>query len=88
MYPSGSSEQHIANKSIGQQHHRKKKAIPKKLDPSKSSPTMSTRIKVPVPLLVQPWELGARKNFIFDEFASLWHVFVVLQVCITKQCLS
>ena len=41
-----------------------------------------------VPLLVQPWELGARKNFIFDEFASLWHVFVVLQVCMTKQSLS
>jgi len=42
-----------------------------------------------VPLLVRPWELEARKNLIFDEFASLWHTaFVVLEVCMTKQCLN
>ena len=35
------------------------------------------------------WELGARKNLIFDEFVFLWQIaFVVFEVCMTKQCLN
>jgi hypothetical protein len=58
----------MVEKSTSQQHHKKKRAIKKILTPNKDSPAMATRSKALVLLLVWPWELGARKDLIFDQF--------------------
>ena len=76
------SEQHIAEKSISEQEY-KKKAIQKKRQ-LRRRVAMRIKIVMPwvvqiwepvarslVPLLAPRWELGARKNLIFDEFASV-----------------
>jgi hypothetical protein len=66
-YPSGLNEQHMVEKSTSQQQHKKKRAIKKILTPNKDSPWQPAARSL-VLLLVRPWELGARKDLIFDQF--------------------
>ena len=91
------SEHHTANKSTSEQQH-KKKAIQKNTIEKdwKEKKNCDAKVVQPcqlvarslVPLLAWQWELGARKNLLFDEFASLFHAFLVLEVHMTKQCLN
>jgi hypothetical protein len=83
-YPTGLSEQHMAEKSTSQQQHKKKRAIKNNLLQTRLVQPWQPASRSLVLLLVRPWELGARKDLIFDQFASVWHAFVVLEVCMTK----